>query len=143
MKNKVSAINFSQLSLAWLVFTLGSVVTVLFSNLFFPRFIELGNDITSPLLGAVFSMLVVSLIAVGMMPIIENFAQQNKIELTSTKWLIIYWIIDATAIWIMGRLAAVVGLGISSWLVAVMLGLAINLIQGGLMMHVVGKIKLD
>ena len=88
-------------------------------------------------------MAIVSLIAVGFMPVIENLAKQKKIKLTSTHWIILYWVVNAASLWLMGRFAELVGLGLNSWMVAVSLGFALDLLQGGLMMHVVGKIKLD
>jgi len=68
-------------------------------------------------------------------------AKQNKIKMTSTHWLVLYWVVNAGSLWLMGRFAELVGLGLNSWMVAVSLGFIIDLVQGGLMMHVVGKIK--
>jgi len=134
-------INFTQLSTAWASFTAGSVVVTLLASLFFPRAVVLGNHLLSPVMSAVYAMSVVSLIAVGVMPVAEYVAKQNKIKMTSTHWLVLYWVVNAGSLWLMGRFAELVGLGLNSWMVAVSLGFIIDLVQGGLMMHVVGKIK--
>jgi hypothetical protein len=136
-------LNFTQLSTAWASFTAGSVVVTLLANLFFPKAVVLGNHLLSPLTGAVYAMAVVSLIAVGLMPVVEYVAKENKLKLTSTHWLVLYWVVNAVSLWLMGRFAELVGLGLNSWMVAVSLGFMINLVQGGLMMHVVSKVNSD
>lgn len=133
--------NFAQLSTAWISFTAGGLLVALLANLFFPKAVILGNHLLSPFTGAVYAMAMVALIAVGVMPVVEYFIKENKLKLTSTHWLLLYWVVNAAAIWLVGRFAEIVGMGISSWLVAVLMGLALDLVQGGLMMHVVSKVK--
>ena len=135
--------NFTQLSAAWASFTAGSVLVTLLANLFFPRAVVLGNHLLSPLMGAFYAMTVVSLIAVGLMPVVEYIVKENKLKLTSTHWLVLYWVVNAASLWLMSRFAELVGLGLSSWAVAVALGFVIDLVQGGLMMHVVSKVRSD
>jgi len=114
---------------------------VLLANLFFPQAVVLGHHMLSPVMGAFYAMAVVSLIAVGVMPVVEYLANQKTVQLTSTHWLLLYWVVNAGAIWLMGRFAELVGMGIDSWVVAVILGLAIDLVQGGLMSNVVSRVK--
>ncbi len=133
--------NFTQLSTAWVSFTMGSAVTTLLANLFFPKAVVLGNHELSPFVASFYAMAIVSLIAVGIMPVAEYFAKENKFKLTSTHWLVLYWVVNATSLWLMGRFAQLVGLGLSSWMTAILLGLVIDLIQGGLMKQVVSQVK--
>lgn len=133
--------NFAQLSTAWVSFTIGGVLVVLLANLFFPQAVILGHHALSPFVGAVYAMATVALIAVGVMPVVEYLIKENNLKLTSTHWLLLYWVVNAGAVWLVGRFAEIVGMGISSWTVAVLIGLALDLVQGGLMMHVVSKIK--
>lgn len=133
--------DFVQLSLAWLAFTAGSVVVTLFANLFFSRAIVLGNHFVSPFWGAVYAMAMVSLITVGVMPIIEQISWKKKLNLTSSHWIVMYWVINSGAIWVTARFTEFIGMGINSWLVAVALGFVLDLVQGGLMMHVVSKVN--
>lgn len=135
--------NFAQLSTAWVSFTIGGVLVALLSNLFFPKAVILGNHLLSPFVGAVYAMAMVALIAVGVMPVVEYLIKENKWKFSSTHWLLLYWVVNAGSMWLVGRFAEIVGLGISSWMVAVLVGLALNLVQGGLMMHVVSKVKPD
>ncbi|MBU0578833.1 hypothetical protein KKE34_03530 [Patescibacteria group bacterium] len=133
--------NFAQLSTALVFFILGSTLVVLLANLFFPKMVVLGHHLISPVTGAVYAMTVVSLIAVGVMPVVEYIAKQKNINFTSTHWLLLYWVVNIGAIWLVGRFAEIVGMGINSWMVAVVLGLALDLVQGALMIHVVSKVK--
>ncbi len=134
-------INFAQLSTAWVSFTIGGIFVALLGNLFFPKALVLGNHMISPLMAAVYSMAMVALIAVGVMPVVEYIANQRTMKLTSTHWLVLYWLVNTGAVWLMGRFAEIVGLGVKSWTVAIILGLVLDLVQGGLMMHVVSKVK--
>ena len=137
----VKEINFTQLSTAWVSFTIGSTLVALLANLFFPKAVVLGNHLVSPLVGAIYAMAMVSLIAVGVMPVAEYMAKQNNTQLTSSHWLIIYWIVNAGSVWLTGRFAGLVGMGVSSWVTTIIFGLVLDLVQGGLMMNVVRKIK--
>jgi hypothetical protein len=133
--------NFAQLSTAWVSFTIGSTLVALLANLFFPQAVVLGHHALSPVMAAAYAMAIISLIAVGVMPVVEYLAKQNKLELTSTHWMALYWVVNSGSVWLMGRFAEIVGLGVSSWVAAVVLGLVLDLVQGGLMIHVVSKIK--
>lgn len=133
--------NFAQLSTALVSFILGSTLVALLANLFFPKLVVLGHHMLSPVMGALYAMTVVSMIAVGVMPVVEYIANQKNVNLTSTHWLLLYWFVNAGALWLVGRFAAIVGMGIDSWIVAVILGLALDLVQGALMIHVVSKVK--
>ncbi|MBU1967179.1 hypothetical protein KKH50_02705 [Patescibacteria group bacterium] len=134
--------NFTQLSAALVSFILGSTLLVLLANLFFPKMIVLGHHLLSPVAGAFYAMTVVSFIAVGVMPVVEYLANQKNINLTSTHWLLLYWVVNTGSVWLVGRFAGIVGMGITSWVVAVVLGLALDLVQGALMNHVVSKVKI-
>ena len=133
--------NFAQLSTAWVSFTIGGTLVALLANLFFPQAVVLGHHALSPVMAAIYSMTVISLIAVGVMPVVEYLAKQSEVELTSTHWLVLYWVVNAGSVWLMGRFAELVGLGVSSWVTAVILGLVLDLVQGSLMMNVVSKVK--
>lgn len=134
-------ISFTQLSAAFVSFILANSLITLVADLFFPRAIVLGNNELSAFAGLLYSMLLVSIIAVGVMPVVEYLANLKGAKLTNLHWLLFYWLVNAGAIWLAGRFAAVIGFGIRSWLVAVMLGLAFNLAQGTLMTEFVSRVK--
>lgn len=133
--------NFAQLCTALVLFIIGNTLVVLVANFFFPSAIMLGHHRFSPFLGAVYAMSFLSLIAVGVMPVVEYLANQKGMKLTSAHWLMLYWVVNAGGLWLVGRFAEIVGMGISSWAVAVVLGLVLNLVQGGLMKQVVSRVK--
>lgn len=133
--------NFAQLSTALVSFIIANTIVVLLANMFFPQAVVLGHHRLSPLLGAVYAMSFVALIGVGVMPVVEYLANQKGTQLTNTHWLILYWVVNAGGVWLVGRFAEIVGMGISSWIVAVILGLVLDLVQGKLMKDVVSRVK--
>lgn len=133
--------SFAQLSTAFVSFLVANTLVILLANLLFPGAIVLGHHALSPLMGAIYAMTVVALIAVGVMPVVEYLANQQGTRLTNLHWLILYWVVNTGAIWLVGRMAEVVAFGISSWLVAALLGLVLDLVQGSLMKNVVSRVE--
>ncbi len=134
-------ISFAQLSAAFVSFVLVNSIITLIADALFPQAIFLGNDLLTPFAALLYSMLLVSIMAVGVMPVVEYLANLSQLKLTNLHWLILYWLVNTGALWLAGRFAAVIGFGISSWLVAVLLGLAFNLAQGSLMTNLVSRVK--
>ncbi len=134
-------ISFAQLSAALVSFLLANSLITLIADTIFPRAIVLGNDALTPFAGLLYSMLLVSIIAVGVMPVVEYLANQKGVKLSNFHWLLFYWLVNAGAIWLAGRFAVVVGFGIRSWVVAALLGLVFDLAQGTLMTEFVSRIK--
>ncbi len=132
--------SFAQLSAALFAFIIGNTLVVIVANMFFPQAVVLGNQLLTPFQGALYSMTIVALMAVGIIPIVEWVANWYQLNFSNTQWLALYWVLNAGAVWLVARFALIAGLGISSWLVAVVLGLVLNLVQGWLMANVVGRV---
>lgn len=133
--------SMGQLSMALVLFVVVNTVVILLANMLFPQSVVLGNDLISPVMAAIYSMVVLSLMAVGMMPVIEFVTVQQKMNLTSTHWMLLYWVINTGGLWLLSRFAELLGMGLRSWVVAVVLGLVLNLVQGMVMMKVVSKVS--
>jgi len=135
-----SHMTFNQLLAAFILFTVLTIVVLFLANLFFPASIVLGNHMVSMMGALLISSLTLSLIAVGATPLIESGSEAINIKLSNGQWMGIYWVINILAIWGIGRLAEEIGLGLSSWLVAVILGTVINFFQGMIIVFIVSRL---
>ena len=75
------------------------------------------------------SMLVFTLIVVGSMPVLEIVSKSLHFKMSDKTWLLAYYVVNGISLWITGRFAELIGLGLSSWMVAVLLGLVLSLLQ--------------
>jgi len=126
----VSHLSFVQLiKLFWVWFTAQSVV-LFFGRMFFPGSIVLGTNLISPLMAILYSMFVLSLFSVGTIPLVEVFQDMKKKKLSTTEWMLLYIVVNTIGLLIISRFAVSLGLGLSSWMVAVVLGIVISVVQG-------------
>lgn len=137
----VKAMTGKQLSAMFLVFLLANSAFVYIANSIFPSNVVLGNHLFPPVLALFYSMLIFTLITVGMVPVIETVSESMKYKLKDMDWMVLYFIINTAALWLVAKFALQLGLGISSWFVAVVLAVVLDLIQGILSMMVVSKVK--
>lgn len=131
---------FSQLLAAFVLFTVLHALIIFVANMFFPASVVLGNNIISTTTALLMSSATLALIAVGATPLIESGSEAINWKLSNGQWMGTYLIINIFAIWAVARLAEAIGLGISSWLVAVILGTIINVAQGMIIVSVVSRL---
>lgn len=127
----LTAIQLTKVFVAWLI---GHVLVVYLVSQFFPNNVVLGNHLVSPLMGLVYSMVVFTLIAVGALPIVEYVSEVQQKRLSTLDWMILYAVINTVGLWVVARFAEQLGLGLSSWMVAVSLGIVLDFVQGLLIM---------
>jgi hypothetical protein len=130
---------FSQLVLMTGVFWLGNSVILLLFNELFSGMLVLGTHLISPLMAAVYAGGIISLLGVSATPVIEQLAMKNRWSLSALHWMALYLVVNTAIIWLVGRFAEVVGLGISAWWVALVLGLVFDIAQGLLVKTVIGS----
>ncbi len=123
-----------QLTKIFVVWMVGHTLVVWLANYLFPMQVVLGNSALSPMVALVLSMVVFTLIAVGALPVIEYVAEIQKKRLMTMDWMVLYAVINTVGFWVVARFAEQLGLGLGSWLVALALGLVVDMIQGVLIM---------
>lgn len=125
-----STMTAKQLSITFVVWMLAHTTIFFLANRFFPEAVALGTDQFSTWQALLFSMLVLTLITVGFIPLVEMIASSAKRSLSAMDWMVTYFVINTAAIWVVARFAEQLGMGISSWVVAVVLALVIDAVQG-------------
>lgn len=117
------------------LFFVNSAVVYL-THYFFPQFVALGTATTTICWAVVQSMGVLSLIDLLVIPLVGEYEKRRKSKFTTKEWMILYFLINTVSIWIIARFALYLGFGISSWRVAVGLGLMLDVVQGVAMMQI-------
>jgi len=122
--------SFSDLGSFYLVFFFVNVIILLIAAILFPQQVVLGNHLFSPLQALFQAIGLLTLLVVAVIPILEWLANRWQYELKTRDWLIVFWLVNIAALWLIARLAELIGLGLASWKVSVVLGTIFNLLQG-------------
>lgn len=117
MKNKYA--NFLGL---WIV----NFVIFLVANLLFGNRVVFGNGI----LPYIVALLVTSFLLTAVIFLVKPAVNYTGLKIKGgLNWFLIYIIADIVLVWVLARLAILTGFGISSYLVAVVLGIVLNIGQ--------------
>lgn len=135
--SKAEIMSARELTITYIVWMIGHSLVIYLANRFFPEAVVLGTHQISAWQAIFYSMMVFTLITVGTIPLIEYVAAMQKRMLKAMDWMIGFFFINAVGIWIVARFAEQLGLGISSWLVAVVLALVLDVMQGVLVSKVI------
>lgn len=119
-----------QLTITFVVWFIAHLAIFFLANRFFPQAVVLGTNIFSPIEALLYSMVVLTLITVGFIPVVEMIASSAKRSMSAMDWMVTYFVINTVAIWLVARFAEQLGMGISSWVVAVVLALVVDAAQG-------------
>jgi hypothetical protein len=101
-----------------------------FANAMFPMQVVLGTYSLSYFWSLVLSSGVIALITTFVMPFITDVANQMKKVLSPVEMMIIFFVVNFGAIWLVTRESQVFGLGVSSWLVVLVLAVVMDFLQG-------------
>lgn len=121
---------FITLDLLFLV----NAIVILLANYFFPNHVVLGTGhITKfwAILHAVFTLSFINAFAV---PVIREIEKYKGRMLKSSEWMVKYLVLNFVSLWVIARFAEQLGLGLSSWLVALVLAAVLDVAQGMAMM---------
>lgn len=116
------------------LFVVNSAVVSL-ANLFFPQVVVLGTQSLSPLWALGLSMGVLALINTFVLPLVRIFENKRKRMLNTNEWMLLYFVLNFAGVWLITRGAKELGLGITSWAVALVLAVVLDLAQGVIMME--------
>ncbi len=116
--------------LTW--FASATIITI--ASALFPKNVVLGTISLSHWEALLLSSGVLSwLMTLSIVLFTEVEVRQQRV-LSPKDWLMGYFALNTVGIWLIARLAEILGLGLSSWLVALLLGLVLSFAQGSTMM---------
>jgi len=126
----MSHLNFMQLVRLFGIWFFAQSVVLAAATYFFSASVVLGTNTISPFSALLYSMFVQTLIAIGAVPLLELLQDFQQKNLGTTSWMLFYFGVNTIGIWLISRFAEQLGLGLSSWIVAAVLGLVFSLVQG-------------
>lgn len=118
----------------FVLFAVNSLVIYL-ANLWFPQNVVLGTQSLSPIWALFLSMGVLSLINTFAIPFMNQYEKSRKQPLTPKDWMAAYFVLNFIGLWLVTRAAVQLGFGITSWIVAAILALILDVFQGIAMMR--------
>ena len=104
-------------------------LVVYLANTLFPQHIVLGTQYITPTWAIIHSMGTLALINTLIFPTIKDCKIKKGKPLTTKKLMIKYLAINFLSVWFIARFARQLGMGISSWLVALTLALVLSIFQ--------------
>ncbi|HEX7018054.1 MAG TPA: hypothetical protein VF209_04075 [Patescibacteria group bacterium] len=119
-----------QLTMVTVLWFLAHSAIIYLANMWFPNSVVLGTNVISPMMGILYSMVVFTLLTVGSIPVIELVSTQMRIKMMSLHWFGTFAVINTVGLWIVARFAEQLGMGLSSWMVAVALAVVMDIAQG-------------
>lgn len=123
------------------IFTVTSLV-ILVANALFSTSVVLGTANISKSWAIIHSIATLALIDIFAVPFIKLYENKTTQTFNQNQWSFAFYFVNLISIWIITRLAEQLGLGVSSWLVVVILTIFVNIAQT-LTIIQVNKIKKD
>ena len=118
----------------FILFAVNSLIIYL-ANLWFPQNVVLGTQSLSPIWALFLSMGVLSFINTFAIPFINHYEKSRKQPLTPKGWMLAYLGLNFVGLWLITRAAEQLGLGITSWIIAAILAVILDVFQGIAMMQ--------
>lgn len=134
VKNPLAPNSNMYLVITFFSLYLVNALVVAFASSFFPNHIVLGTMSMTSTWALAHSMGVLALIGTFSIPFIHMYEKYLGRNLTPNEWMIKYFFINFIGIWLIARMATQFGFGISSWMVAVVLAIVLDFLQGIVMM---------
>ena len=112
----------------FIIFAVNSLV-LYFANLLFPTQIVLGNQSVTYGWSFIHNMATLAILNIFLIPLIREYENKIGKMIESICWIKTYFIANFIGLWILGRFANELGMGLSSWTIALFLALALSIAQ--------------
>jgi len=113
-----------------------NIIVIWLANMLVPSNVVLGTMSLTPLWALVLSASVLSWFTVVLIPVIHEWEFRQKRDLTPVQWMAAYLVINFVGLWLLTRVSDIFGLGVSSWLIVLVLAAVLDFAQGMVMMQV-------
>lgn len=134
---KQRSLSFLQLVVMFVTLFIANAIVLYLANLIFPTSVVLGNHVNDMWSALFMSTLVLTIVNVGATPIVEMVSHWMHWAPSNRDWMILFFVINAVTLWVLGRMAEMIGIGFSSWFVVVVLAAILDLVQGFVVVKVV------
>lgn len=121
-----------QIATMFVLFLAANFAALYLMNKWWPTNIVLGTHFFSPMVALLYTVLPLSILAVGLVPVVEYIMDTTNWKANDYHWLVLSFVVNAAAIWSLTRFAEWVGMGVSSWMVVAAMAIVLTAIQGGI-----------
>lgn len=111
-----------------------NAVIIHLANGMYPTQVVLGTISLSYFWALMLSSGVLSLLTTFAFPFISDFARQMRHMLSPIEMIVVYFVVNFVGLWFVTRVSQVFGLGVSSWMVVLVLAAVLDFVQGMAMM---------
>lgn len=129
-KEKVQAKTGMTIVYSYLVLFFTNSLVIFLANLLFPANIVLGTYALTPMWSLYLAVIELTILGTMVIPLVYYHQWQRGVMYSTKEWMLVYFVVNTTAIWGIARFADKIGFGISAWYVAILLGAALDWIQG-------------
>jgi hypothetical protein len=129
-KEKVQAMHGLNMIYSFITLMVTNVLVLMIANAIAPNQVVLGTYAISYWWAIYHSMFKLSVVSVFVMPLVTLYEWKNKTTFTPKQWMMTYFVVNTVVLWEITRFAENLGLGVSSWVVLLVLAAVFNFVQG-------------
>ena len=122
----------------WILMTVVNAVVLYLASVLYPRDIVLGNNVLLPYISVVITAVLLSVVLSFTPAVAQALKIKEKNELGMG---LSYTVANIIGLWVIARMAVFTGFGVSSYIIAVVLGLILSTVQYGVWKQFGGKKK--
>ena len=141
-KEKVQAQHGLMMFYTFLILFVVNALVIMIASKMFPTQVVLGTYSISYWWALYHSVFKLTVISVFVMPFITYYEWKNSVVFSPKQWMLTYFVVNIIAVYEITRYADNLGLGVSSWVVVVLLAAALDWLQGMAMMAAGKLIKM-
>lgn len=129
-KEKVQAQTGLTLIYSYLTLLITNTLVIYFANILFPHNIVLGTYALTPVWSLYLAVVELTIVGTMIIPLVYYHEWHRGKVYSSKEWMLVYFVVNTVTIWGIARFADKIGFGISAWYVALLLGAALDWVQG-------------
>lgn len=130
-----------QIGTMFVLFLAANFAVLYLANKWWPTNVVLGTHFFSPMVALLYTVLPLSIVSVGLVPVVEHIMDTTNWKANDYHWLVLSFVVNAAAIWGLTRFAEWVGMGVTSWMVVAVLAVVLTAAQGGIAKLVMKMVK--
>jgi predicted outer membrane lipoprotein len=128
-KDKQSNNTGLTLVITYFVLYIVNSLVILLANTLFPENVVLGTACLSLSWAIVHSMGTLAIVNTFAIPLVREYEKRAGRMLPKGQLMLVYFILNTVSVWVIARFAEQFGLGISSWIFAVLLAIVFTITQ--------------
>lgn len=121
--------------ISFLVLWLVNAVVIYLINAVWGEALVLGTLHLGKTAALLMSSGALALINTFTIPFVNEYESRRGRPMTSSDWMVAYFVINFVGVWLVSRMAVQLGLGISAWWVAAVVAVVLDVVQGIVMMQ--------